>query len=772
MNGVNELASTGKRRLHLVVLLCFVGLSLLLYFRTTSYYFCSDTFAFLGPLSKANLDKALFNPEQSYTYRPVPRLCWLVFFTFFGRDPFWYHVINILTHALCGFLIYLLARRLRDETWWAVFAGAIFLSMPVHFDAVSTIYHWVEPVSTCLLLTSLLLYMKATSGDRRRLPWASALVYFIAVMTKQSTASMLLFLALWEILIDRRERPIWGYIKGRIRYWLPLVAALGLAAGLNLMAKPGDRDVGMVLSISLSYRLPVFLLSTLVKAAKPWFLPGLILMVMAPLIKGGKLGRFSLFATALLPFPFYALTSDRHAYLPAVGLALALAALLTSGKDATHRGTSEIISKRSSVSRAESAKRPAPVIVDLLVLCAIFSFLLMPYRAPGPALLNGSGASGWHSQVDPAYWRSVGVVLERLAGTGSLKFDGLSAKRALLMIASLINLIAIAGLLILRAARWKGPVNPAAWKITAVGTLLLFLAVFSATTYSTTGRDWRRNSWKADEALIDLKRRVPDLPDNTTVYVSDDSAIPLLAHVKFYYDLKRISVKKYSDFFSDVAKGEHPPGPDKMRCLVFQDGRFVRSESDEALLRDKLDKRWRPEFADTEITLGRWSMPRRPGAGVQDDRWQFERFALPKQVKGIAARPIQAKASLCYSDLSVPTLAVNEAELTLGAEAADHGLHKMLLKWQLDGRRWFSRDFDLPYDGVVRRLTFKVSTSRDWFMADRLTGLCLVFEAAPKAIEVDSVTLMFGLRVGVGVTEFPGGDEQLRTALQDIFSVR
>ena len=97
--------STRKRRLHVVVLLCFAAFSLLLYFKTTSYYFCSDTFDFLGPLSKANLDNALINPELSYTYRPVPRLSWLVFFTFFGRDPFWYHIINILTHALCGFLL-------------------------------------------------------------------------------------------------------------------------------------------------------------------------------------------------------------------------------------------------------------------------------------------------------------------------------------------------------------------------------------------------------------------------------------------------------------------------------------------------------------------------------------------------------------------------------------------------------------------------------------------------------------------------------------------
>lgn len=364
-------------------------------------------------------------------------------------------------------------------------------------------------------------------------------------------------------------------------------------------------------------------------------------------------------------------------------------------------------------------------------------------------------------------------MLKRLISGESLIAQGLSIRSALLMLASVVNLLAIPGLALFRVSRWRGPLNQVAWRAVRAGLLVVLLVGFSAATFSRTGSDWRPDAWKADAVVMDLKRRVPDLPNNTTVYVSDDSALPLLARIKFYYDLKQISAKKYSDFFCDVAKGEQPPSPEQMRCFVFQDGRLLRSKSDEAMLREKFNNCWRPEFADTEITLGRWTMPRRPDAGAIDDRWQLKRFVLPEQVKGPGGRQLRGQASLCYSDLSVPTLAVNEAELVLGAEATGHGLHKIRLEWQLDGRQWFGQDFDLCYDGVVRKQTFKLSTSRDWFMADRLTGLCLVFEAEPQAIEVHSVTLMPGLRGGLlGLMRFPGGDEQLRTALQDIFSVR
>jgi len=772
MDGVNRQLLDRKRRLHLIVLLGLVVFSSLLYYKTTSYYFASDTFDFLGPLSKANLTKALLTPELTYTYRPVPRFCWLVLFTVFGRSPFWYHVLNILTHALCGFLVYLLARRLKEDTLWAVIAGALFVSMPVHFDVVSTVYHWVEPISTGLLLTSLLLYVKTTGGERPRLPWLSAGVYFVALLTKQSTASMLLILLLWEFFFNREGRRLWGYVKNRAKYWLPLVGAIALAAALNFIAKPGDEGAREILMISLSHRLPFFLVSMLVKAAKPWFLPGLVVMVAAPLFKGGRLARFSLLATVLLPFPFYSLAADRHAYLPAVGLALALAAFIRFGAESVCASPDQAKAEKSEANRADRLRATAPMVVDLLLICAIIGFFLMPYRAPDPALFDGNGTVIWHSQVDPVYWRSMGRLIERLTTSGSPGFGELSGKGAFLMLASLVNLVAIAGLLILRVTRWRGPLNQAAWKVVRAGALLVFIVVFSATTYSTAGKDWRLDGWKTDLAMIEMKKNYPDLPDKTVVYVSDDDAMRLFSRLRFYYDLKDVIPKVYSEFFSDVALGEDPPDAERMRCFVFKDGKLVRMESDEMALRENLRTRWRPEYADSEVTLGRWTAPRGPDSGEIDNRWEARRFSSGGfGVQEPWGRELDGKVALCYSDLSVTTLAVNEAELIFGVEAQDRGLHKVWLLWQLDGDRWFSHDFDFAYDGVVRRLDFKLSRSRDWFLADRLSGLCFVFEGAPDTIRIGAVNLTLGLRVGAGLMRLPGGEEQLDLAFEEVFKV-
>jgi hypothetical protein len=302
--------------------------------------------------------------------------------------------------------------------------------------------------------------------------------------------------------------------------------------------------------------------------------------------------------------------------------------------------------------------------------------------------------------------------------------------------------------------------------------LLVLLTVFSATTYSTTGKDWRPDAWKADAAVIEMKKNYPDLPDKTSVYVSDDDALPLLARLRFYYDLKDVSAKKYSDFFSDAAKGEAPPDAERMRCFVLEDGKLVRRQADEMALREKLNTRWRPEYADSEITLGKWALPRGPESGAIDDRWEMRRLSPAGfEVQGFSGRELSGKMALFYSELAAPTLAVNEAELIFGAAAKDRGPHRMWLLWQLDSARWFGRQFDFAYDGVVRKLTFKLSGSREWFLAGELSGLCLVFEEEPDTIQVEAVNLTFGLRMGMGLTRFPGGEEQLDLALEEIFKV-
>lgn len=750
-------------------------MSLLLYFETTSYYFASDTFDFLGPPNKANLKTALLKPELRYTYRPVPRIVWLLLFPVLGREPFWYHVMNIVTHAVCGFVLYLLALRLKNDRLWAILAGALFIAMPVHFDVVSTVFHWVEPLSTALLLASMLSYMNASSAERPRLPWLAAALFLIALLTKQSTVSMLLVLFFWEVLLNRGGRGLWQHLRSRFTLWLPFAGALVVAGALNMLLKPGDESVSMVLGISLSHRMPIFMLSALVKAANPWFLPGLAITVAAPLLLGGKLARFSLLATLLLPFPFYALAAERHLYLPSVGLALALAAFLRFGdeKSTPVKLTSAETGERLCADVRRLIRVPA--ILDLVLILTIVAFFLMPYRAPDPSMFDGDPAAGWHSQLDPAYYRSCMALVGRLTADGLSGISGISMKRAFLMMLSLLNLIAIPGLLFVRLANFYGRLNPVALRVVRYGLSGLILLVFAATTYRTVAADPRPDSWREDAVLIQMKQDYPELPDNTVVYVSPDSAVQHLRRLRFYYDLKELVARKYADLFNYSSFGDKPPNPTNTRCFAFEHGKMVRKERDEEILLARLKTQWRPEFAHFSLKLGRWPILPDLG-GLQDAAgWVLSNQRVPAyldQLSGDVRSPSAGLSpTLCCGELDVPTLCVELVAFAI-ALSPDGGEQKTcMVLCQLDAEHWFGREFEAPSDGVLRTFEFRLNDRREWFLADRVTGLCLVFPQDTQPQSLESVQLYSGGGMGLGLAQFPGGDEQLDVAIQDIFRI-
>ena len=753
-----------------LVLLLLFCVSALLYGRTVRYYFSGDTFDFLGPPNKANLTRALLRPEVSYTYRPVPRLLWLLQFELWGRDPFWYHVLNIASHAFCALLLFLVAMRLHPDTLWATIAALLFVVMPVHFDVVSTEYHWVEPLSTGLMLGAWLLYMRTASLGKNKLPWGAAALFLVALLTKQSTASLLLIIAAWEVLYNRAQEKLFHFLVTRALRCLPLLLALGIAAAANLLAKPSDEAVSMVLGISLSYRMPVFFLAGLVKAAKPWFLPAIAVLLIAPLLFGPRLARFSLLFVLLAPFPFYALNAERHMYLPGVGLAMAVAAFVRFGRGpAGQVGPSATPAADAASPRASHRN----ALLDFALLALLVAFFLVPYKAPSPGTPIDSGQVRWVSHLVPTYWQTAAAVINDTITRGQRHLPNLSANTTRLVVLSWINLVALVALGTFRLLFRPGPIDPRASKIVRFGLLAALLVVFACCTYSTVAADPRPEKYKEDAALRQLKKDYPELPDNTIVYVSPDSKLPLLGKIRFFYDLKQIQAKPYSEFFQAAALGQPAPDPSHMRCFSWENNRFVRRPGDELVLQTSLKEDWRPQYADFSLRLGSFGVPFAPSVEARDQRWSVQRFSpLHFRCAGSRADALTNKTALLAA-LDIPTLAANLLEVRLAGRARGTAVAKLWLLWQLDwSNEWRCRSFDLRCDGEPATFVLKLSATRDWYLARRLSGICLVPETELDVFRVDYLELSFGLRMGVGVVRFPGGDEQLRTAIEDILIVR
>ena len=112
-------------------------------------------------------------------YRP------LTIFSFSLEYPIWkvwapgYRLVNVLLHALNGWLVFLLVRGLLGSPAAALGAAAVYVIHPIQTEAVVSIVGRSELLAAALFFTAWLTFRKGRTG------W-SAVAYFLAALAKES----------------------------------------------------------------------------------------------------------------------------------------------------------------------------------------------------------------------------------------------------------------------------------------------------------------------------------------------------------------------------------------------------------------------------------------------------------------------------------------------------------------------------------------------------------------------------------------------------------
>ncbi len=179
-------------------------------------------------------------------YRPVRFLSYkldvLITRACFGdaaRPPRVFHLTNIGLHALNALLVARLARRLAPGAHWSVapIAALLFALHPIQTESVAFISGRRDVLFATFYLSALLLY-----GRRRaRGGWGTgillALLYLLALATKEMAVSLPIALVALEWLLPDASSPP---RRMRWRLLLPMLLAGGaFVAGLLLQANPG-----------------------------------------------------------------------------------------------------------------------------------------------------------------------------------------------------------------------------------------------------------------------------------------------------------------------------------------------------------------------------------------------------------------------------------------------------------------------------------------------------------------------------------------------------
>ncbi len=148
--------------------------------------------------------------QQSHEYRPFTVLSFAVWYKIAGLRAWFYHLVNVMLNAGVGVLVLLLARRLTRSLPFALAVAVLYTTHPIHTEAVNNIVGQAELLSAFFFMLGFLLFLRAmrlAPQGRRLLIVAGSVVYFIAVLSKE-TAIMLPVLVLlvhWFMYKEERD---------------------------------------------------------------------------------------------------------------------------------------------------------------------------------------------------------------------------------------------------------------------------------------------------------------------------------------------------------------------------------------------------------------------------------------------------------------------------------------------------------------------------------------------------------------------------------------
>jgi hypothetical protein len=290
-------------------------------------------------------------------YRPLTTLTYLLNWSVMGSggSPAGYHLLNLLLHAVNVWLVFLLSRRLLGGDWVAFFAAALWAVHPVGVECVSNVAGRGDLLAAMALLGGLLLY---TRGSH----WTALFAVAAAgVFAKENAAVLLGVMVVWDVAFggfSRKRLPAYGAVAASLMLWAgarwavyrdapwmdwPVVDNPLLAAGFWTAKLTAVKVIGMDLWLlvfpwRLAYdRSYGEIVPQGMGDIGAWIALAIVVGVLAVVIARRRRDPVIFFATgffaiALLPTSNLMLRignimAERFLYLPAVGFAIATAAI-------------------------------------------------------------------------------------------------------------------------------------------------------------------------------------------------------------------------------------------------------------------------------------------------------------------------------------------------------------------------------------------------------------------------------------------------------------
>ncbi len=289
-------------------------------------------------------------------WHPVTWLSLMLDCQLFGLNAGANHLVNAAFHMASALLLFLVLVRMTRKPWRSALVAGIFAFHPLHVESVAWISERKDVLSAFFGILTLLLYVRYTEARSARRYIPMALAFALGLMSKPMLVTLPFVLLLLDFWPLRRLEwpPAWSAEKQLLWEKSPLIVMAAFSSVLTFLAQRQSKTVSSLLHLPFSTRLAnaaVAYMSYIGKAFWPEnlaaYYPYEALQVESVL--GGLLILVAVSVTSLLlarKYPYLLVgwlwylgmlvpvigivqvgeqaMADRYAYLPLIGLSLAL----------------------------------------------------------------------------------------------------------------------------------------------------------------------------------------------------------------------------------------------------------------------------------------------------------------------------------------------------------------------------------------------------------------------------------------------------------------
>ncbi len=304
--------------------------------------------------------KTIFTTDVSLNYTPLTNLSFALEYHFFGYNPFYFHLNNLLLHLAVTGLVFVFALRLSLSLTVASFAALFFGLHPMHVESVAWVTERKDVLYAFFYMLALLFYWNYLTRNSKISYGASLVCGSLSILSKPMALSLPFVFFILDWFYGRKiDRKIF-FDKIFFGFLIFPIAWITYALNARVIAlKFPDALLTWVWTFTFYIKkflfpfnfLPLYELPRPVKIFNLEFASSLLIavLIIAALI-GFRKNRWLIFAFLfyfisiffLLRFDYSAdlcIVADRFMYLPSVGICIALAVFLHKfhGKIKNHK---------------------------------------------------------------------------------------------------------------------------------------------------------------------------------------------------------------------------------------------------------------------------------------------------------------------------------------------------------------------------------------------------------------------------------------------------